>query len=86
MRRTVIAAAALSIASLALAGAAVASPTPPTPTPVPPPIPPTVVEGVLGIAGGPFPGHFHPISGTVEIDERTIAVLVHVGRSGQFRT
>jgi hypothetical protein len=46
-----------------------------------------VLVGKLGIEGGPYPGGFHPTSGSVEVKFHSVplVLLQPVGSSGQFK-
>jgi len=78
-RSTVIAVAAASLAGMLSASA------PPTP-PVTATGQRAELTGRLGYEGGPYPGGFHPTSGSVVVSfySQPLVLEEHVGRSGHF--
>jgi hypothetical protein len=46
-----------------------------------------VLVGKLGFEGGPYPGGFHPTSGSVEVEFHSVPLVLKrpVGSSGQFK-
>jgi hypothetical protein len=47
----------------------------------------SALVGVLGFEGGPYPGGFHPTSGSVEVEFTNVplVLLEEVGPTGHFR-
>jgi hypothetical protein len=47
----------------------------------------SALVGVLGYEGGPYPGGFHPTSGTVDVEFTNVPLVLskQVGSSGHFR-
>jgi hypothetical protein len=69
----------VSVAALTLTATATAQAAPSAPN-----VHRAVLDGDLGVVGGPYPGGFHPTPGTVEVVGKTIAMQAIVGRSGEF--
>jgi hypothetical protein len=81
MRRSAaIAVVALSLALMSPSAAAQSATVPST-------VHRAVLAGELGFEGGPYPGGFHPTSGSVEVEFYSLPLVLDepVGSSGHFR-
>jgi hypothetical protein len=80
LTKAALAVSASSIATMALQAA-------PAHAATPTPAPEALLVGKLGYEGGPYPGGFHPTSGSVEVEFYLVPLILdkHVGPSGHFK-